>query len=85
MCHECDDEYDDQDQGLPNFQEAPQEYKESFYDYVVEQMGLVIDKAESTGVLYQLITEWPKERIVQFELAVVMQGNTLDDDNWKEE
>lgn len=84
MCHECGDENNEQDPDLLDFQDAPEEIRESFYDYIVEQMGLVIDKAESAGVLFQLITEWPNERIVQFELATVMEGRTLDDNGWEE-
>lgn len=86
MCEACDgNEYDDSNDDLLAFQDAPEEVRESFYDYITEQMGKVIEHAESTGVLYQLITEWPNERIVQFELATIMQGRSLDEDIWNEE
>jgi hypothetical protein len=85
MCHACEnDGYDDDDVPF-NFQDAPEEIRGEFFDYITEQMGLVIDKAESAGVLYQLITEWPNERIIHYELATIMEGRSLNDSQWNEE
>ena len=82
MCHQCDDENEEQ---MPfNLEEADEETKEEFFDYITAQMGNVIEKAESMGLLHQLITEWPKERIIQFELATVIEGRSLDEESWRE-
>lgn len=78
MCHECDDEDDGE------YMEMPPDMKEDFFNFICEQMSAVIEKAESMGVLHQLITEWSKERIVQFELATVIEGRSLDEDMWRE-
>ena len=59
--------------------------KEEFFDYITAQMGIVIEKAESMGVLHELITEWPRERVMRFELATVIEGQSLNDSNWLEE
>lgn len=81
MCHECGDEEED----TPfNLKDASPEMKEEFFDYITEQMGNVMKKAESMGLLHQLIMEWPKERIIQFELATVIEGRSLDDEEWEE-
>jgi hypothetical protein len=81
MCHECDDEFDERQF---NLEDASTEMKEEFFDYITSQMGNVIKKAESMGLLHQLIMEWPKERIIQFELATVIEGRSLDDEEWEE-
>jgi transposase-like protein len=81
MCHECDDEFEEEQF---NMEDASPEMKEEFFDYITEQMGNVMKKAESMGLLHQLIMEWPKERIIQFELATVIEGRSLDEESWKE-
>jgi hypothetical protein len=81
MCHECDDEFEEEQF---NLEDASPEMKEEFFDYITQQMGNVIEKAESMGLLHQLIMEWPKERIIQFELATVIEGRSLDEESWRE-
>lgn len=84
MCQACGDSFDETDNDPFDFQEAPEDIRGEFFDYITEAMSRVIEKAESAGVLYQLITEWPTERIVQYEMATIMEGRSLDDESWKE-
>lgn len=84
MCQACGDGFDETDDGPFDFQEAPEEIRGAFFDYITEAMSRVIEKAESAGVLYQLITEWPTERIVQYEMATIMERRSLDDTDWEE-
>jgi hypothetical protein len=84
MCHECDDsfEYDDELDISELLEHAPEEFKEEFFDYAMEQMGLVMQAAEKNDVLFEMLTEWPRERISAFEMAVIVGGKSLDDDGW---
>lgn len=84
MCHECDDEfeYEDNIDITELLENAPEEFKEEFFDYAMEQMGLVMQAAEKNNVLFEMLTEWSKERISAFEMAVIVGGKSLDDDEW---
>ena len=84
MCHECDDsfEYDDELDITELLENAPEEFKEEFFEYAMEQMGLVMQAAEKNDVLFEMLTEWPRERISAFEMAVIVGGKSLDDDGW---
>jgi hypothetical protein len=84
MCHECDDnfEYDDELDISDLLDNAPEEFKEEFFEYAMEQMGLVMQAAEKNNVLFEMLTEWPRERVSAFEMAVIVGGKSLDDDGW---
>ena len=77
MCHECDGPEEEQF-SLENLSEVD---KQEFFDYVAEQMNLIMNSAEENGVLFDMITEWPRERVVAFEMATVMHARVLDEDN----
>lgn len=78
MCHECDEPEDNEQFSLEDLSEVD---KQEFFDYVAEQMNLIMTKAEDNGVLFELIAEWPRERVVAFEMATVLQARALDEDN----
>jgi len=69
MCHECEDDDNEFDMSM-----LPPEEMEQFIDFACMQVSKVIDKAEAQGFLYQLITEWPKEKQAAFAIATVLQG-----------
>ena len=82
MCEACenndDEDFETQDFDFNNLNA---EEKEEFFEYVSKQMNLVIDKAESHGVLFDLITEWPRGKVVAFEMATVLENRVLTDDD----
>jgi hypothetical protein len=75
-CNEHEDEYDD----TPSFDSLSDVEKEEFYEYISKQMKLVMDKAENHGVLFDLITKWPREKQVAYEMATVIENRVLEDD-----
>jgi len=77
MCHECDDE------GYDEMSSIPPEEMEEFIDFACLQVSKVIDKAEEKGFLYQLITEWPRERQAAFALATILEARL--NSAWQEE
>lgn len=79
MCHECDDDSDDLDI-TELLKDAPEEFKEEFYEYAMEQMSNVMKTAEKMDVLYELLTEWPAQKITAFEYAVFIAGRSSDND-----
>jgi hypothetical protein len=58
--------------------------RNDFLEFYGEQTQNIMAKAESQGVLFQLLTEWPRERIVAYELATVFEGRSLNNNNWEE-
>jgi hypothetical protein len=82
MCEACenndDEDFETQDFDFNNLSETE---KEEFFEYISKQMNLVIDKAESHGVLFDLITEWPRAKVVAFEMATVLENRVLNDDD----
>jgi hypothetical protein len=69
MCHQCDDDgFDGEMSGIPA------EEMEQFIDYACMQVLKIIHKAEDKGFLYELITEWPREKQAAFALATVLEG-----------
>jgi hypothetical protein len=78
MCHECDDEYMDNEMNMI----SPEEM-EDFIDFACLQVSKAIDKAEDKGFLYQLITEWPRERQAAFALATILEERL--NSSWQEE
>jgi hypothetical protein len=82
MCQACENNHsDDEDTGM-NINDIPEHEREEFFEYLGEQLNLVMDKAEKNDVLYDLITKWPKAKIVAFEMATVIENRVLmDEDN----
>jgi len=82
MCEACDNN-DDEDFSPQDFDfnNLNDEEKEEFFEYISKQMNLVINKAESHGVLFDLITEWPRGKVVAFEMATVLENRVLNDDD----
>jgi len=78
MCHECGDEQEEF-----SLDQIPEWEREEFLDYACFQVSKVMDKAEKEGFLYELITEWPKEKQLAFAVATVIQDRL--DSAWKEE
>jgi hypothetical protein len=78
MCHECGDEQEDFSLDM-----IPEAEREEFLDFACLQVSKVISKAEDEGFLYELITEWPKEKQLAFAVATVIKDRL--DSAWKEE
>ena len=74
-----DDEFEDDE--TPSFDSLSPVEKQEFFDYISKQMNLVMDKAESHGILFDLITKWPKEKQVAYEMAAVIENRVLTDDD----
>jgi|MesohylFT_1024984.scaffolds.fasta_scaffold825254_1 hypothetical protein len=82
MCEACENNDDDDFTAQDfDFNNLNAEEKEEFFEYISKQMNLVIDKAESHGVLFDLITEWPRGKVVAFEMATVLENRVLNDDD----
>ena len=77
--HEHEDE--DEDESMLNFDQMSPVEKQEFYDYISKQMNLVMEKAETHGVLFDLITKCPREKQVAFEMATVIENRVLEDDD----
>lgn len=77
--HEHEDE--DEDESMLNFDQMSPVEKQEFYDYISKQMNLVMEKAETHGVLFDLITKWSREKQVAFEMATVLENRVLEDDD----
>ena len=75
MFHNHDDEED-----TPSFESLSPVEKQEFYDYISKQMNLVMSKAETQGVLFDLITKWPHDKQVAYEMATVIENRVLEDD-----
>ena len=72
MCQECDDQFDDNDES--NFlNEIPEHEREDFFNFACEQFRYMIDQADQRNFLYQLATEWSRDRQAAFTLACVME------------
>ena len=78
MCEACNEHEDDD---MPNFDSLSDIEKQEFYEYISKQMSLVMEKAESHGVLFDLITKWPREKQVAYEMATVIENRVLEDDD----
>jgi hypothetical protein len=78
MCEACHDDHEEEDTNAL-FEALPESRKQEFYDYITRQMSLVMEKAESHGVLFDLITEWSKEKQVAYEMATVIEDRVLND------
>ena len=74
MCHECDD--DGQEEF--NLNMIPEEEREEFVKFASEQFRTVIDKASQHDILFELITEWPKAKQAMFTFTSVMENLLFD-------
>jgi hypothetical protein len=74
MCHECDD--DGQEEF--NLNMIPEEEREEFVEFASEQFRTVIDKASQHDILFELITEWPKAKQAMFTFTSVMENRLFD-------
>jgi len=83
MCQACEDNHsnDENTASEMNINDIPEHEREEFFEYLGEQLKLVMDKAEEHDVLYDLITKWPKAKIVAFEMATVIENRVLTDEN----
>lgn len=83
MCHECDD--DNEVEFSPDYvdalQEMPPDIKEELIGEITGYMQHVMARAEEQGFLFQLITEWPRQKVAMYEAAIVMEKNILDDNH----
>ena len=81
MRNSWEHEHEDEDESMLNFDQMSPVEKQEFYDYTSKQMNLVMEKAETHGVLFDLITKWPREKQVAFEMATVIENRVLEDDD----
>lgn len=70
----------DDDEDTPSFESLSPVEKQEFYDYITKQMNLIMNKAETQGVLFDLITKWPHDKQVAYEMATVIENRVLEDD-----
>lgn len=71
----------DHNDDTPDFEALSPVEKQEFYDYITKQMNLIIQKAETQGVLFDLITKWPHDKQVAYEMATVIENRVLEDDD----
>ena len=45
-----------------------------------DHMNYIMEKAEENGFLFELITQWPRQKVAMYEAAVVMQRQVLRDE-----
>ena len=73
MCHECNDEYEDEvefsSEFIDNLQTLPPETKESVINDMQESIAYVMEKAEAEGFLFEMITSWPRTKVAMYEAA----------------
>ncbi len=72
-----DNEYEDSTE--PSFDSLSPVEKQEFYDYITKQMNLIMEKAENHGILFDLITKWPRDKQVAYEMAAVIENRVLED------
>jgi len=78
MCHRCEEEGNEEDP--PDWRSLPAAEQEDFFDYACNQMSIIINKAEEHGVLHDLITTWPRPKVVAFEMSTAMLDAVLTDE-----
>ena len=72
MCHECDDEGEEQQEFTLDM--IPEEEREEFVEFASEQFRTVIEKASQKDILFELITEWPQAKQAMFTFTAVMEN-----------
>jgi hypothetical protein len=83
MCHACEhegerDEPSFDSQYIDELQELPPDIKEEFIGEIAGLMSHIIERAEAQGFLFEMITEWPRQKVAMYEAAIVMEKNILD-------
>ena len=85
MCQNCEDsgQYENEVEFNSEFvdyiRELPEDEKEEAVSGMQEALGYVIDRVESEGFLFELITAWPRQKVAMYEAAVLMQKEFLDE------
>jgi hypothetical protein len=82
MCHECGDEDDDvqfSSDFVDEINRMPEDEKEYVITDMQESMAYVIKKAEQQGILFEMITSWPKLKIALYEAAAIFEKNVLEE------
>lgn len=77
MCHECGDDEEYQEFSMDMI---PEEEREDFIEFAVDQFHGVIEKATQHDILFELITEWPQQKQAMFTFAAVMENKLLQQD-----
>jgi hypothetical protein len=87
MCEACDNEYNNEEEEVNFLSDIPEHEKEEFLSFACAQFNNIIEKATEHNILYQLITDWERERQAAFTMACVMESRAnsiaqtvLDDD-----
>ena len=78
MCHECDDEGEKQQEFTLDM--IPEEEREEFVEFASEQFRTVIEKASQKDILFELITEWSKDKQALFTFTAVMENRLFNQD-----
>lgn len=76
MCKACEHNEEEQE---PEFsiEMIPEEDREEFLDYAVEQFHNVIEKADSNGILYEIAAEWSRPRVAMYTMATIVEHRTM--------
>ena len=80
MCHECGDDDELQEFSMDMI---PEEEREEFIEFAVDQFHSVIEKATQHDGLFELITEWPQQKQAMVTFAAVMENRLLQQDEEK--
>ena len=62
-------------------EEWPDIYREKLADWAGTQLNIVMEEAEKDGVLFRLLTEWPRAKIAQYELMTLLGRGSAQFDN----
>ena len=79
MCQACNHEEEEPQEEF-TIDMIPEEDREEFLDYAVQQFTNVIDKADSNGILFEMATEWSRPRCAMFTMATIVEHRMLDAD-----
>ena len=87
MCHAC--EHEDEGDNIQfdshyvdELQSMPPDLKDELIGQITGLMSHVIERAEAQGFLFEMITEWPRQKVAMYEAAIVMEKNILDDEDY---
>jgi len=85
MCHECGDEEEEEVQFSADFinelQSLPPDMKEEVITDMQEALAYIMNKAETQGFLFEMITSWPRQKVAVYEAAIFMEKSILDDNH----
>lgn len=87
MCHACEHEDEGNEpqfdsEYVDRLQELPPDIKDEFIGEIAGLMSHIIERAEAQGFLFEMITEWPRQKVAMYEAAIVMEKNILDDNDY---